>query len=161
MIAFRSAGSVYKIDQNGYIVLQLSEETAKNIANAEAQLGARSAEALDFFKRALHDLLSRERKANDVVKDFAVSIEDYIKALSKKKDYGEALRVLREQGIIAPTQQGVLDKLYAYRGDAHGVAHAGNTKEPGEADAMWFLETMVAQVKMIEAKIKTMPPEKQ
>ena len=153
-VAFRSAGSVYSADENGHVVLQVSEETAANIKNTEQQLGVRSPEALDFFKRALRDLLTRERTPNDIVKDFAIAMEDYLVTLAGKKDYKQALRALQDQGIIAPTQHGVLDKLYAYRGDAHGVAHAGNTEEPDEAAAVWFLETFVAQVKLIEARVK-------
>lgn len=154
VVIFRSAGSVYTVNKRGQVVLSIPEETAKNIAGTEEGLGSKSGEALDFFKRALHDLLSRGRTANDIVKDFAISMEDYIKAISGKKDYGEALKALRARGVIAATQQGVLDKLYAYRGDAHGVAHSGNTEEPSTVDAVWFLETFVAQVKMIEAKLK-------
>lgn len=154
MVAFRSAGSVYSVDKNGHVVLRVSEETAANIKSAEQQLGVRSPEALDFFKRALRDLLGRERTPNDIVKDFAIAMEDYLVALAGKKGYRQALQALQEQGIIAPTQHGVLDKLYAYRGDAHGVTHAGNTKEPDEASAVWFLETFVAQVKLIEARVK-------
>ena len=152
-LAFRSAGSVYKVNTNNQIVLQVSTETAKNIEGTERELAARSPEALDFFRRALSDLLARKRGANDIVKDFAVAMEDYLKAIAGKKDFGEALRELRTKGIIAATQQGVLEKLYAYRGDAHGVAHSGNTEEPNEVDAVWFLETFIAQIKMIEAKL--------
>lgn len=155
IVSFQSAGSVYTVDLEGRVILAIPEETAKNIGSAEEGLGSKSVEALDFFRRALHDLLTRERSANDIVKDFAISMEDYIKAVARKNDYGEALKTLRAQGTIAATQQGVLDKLYAYRGDAHGVAHSGNTEEPVTADAVWYLETFVAQVKMIEAKLKS------
>lgn len=154
--AFQTAGSVYEMSESGQVLLKISEETATNIESAEEQIGARSTEALDFFRRAFRDLLTCARKPNDIVKDFAVAIEDYVMALVKNKDYKKAITLLREQGIIVATQQGVLDKLYAYRGDAHGVAHTGNTEEPDEADAVWFLETLVAQVKLIEAKIKAM-----
>jgi len=154
LTAFRTSGCVYAPNQQGEIVLQISEDTAKNIKSAQEQMGGRSPEALDFFQRALSDLLSRGRNANDIIKDFAVSMEDYLKGVTGKKGFDEALRELRTQGILAATQEGVLTKLYAYRGDAHGVAHSGNTEEPKVVDAVWFLETFVAQVKMIEAKLK-------
>ena len=153
-LAFHSSGSVYAVNETGDIVLKMSEETAAGIRVAEESLEAHSTEALDFFRRALHDLLTRAREANDIVKDFAIAMEDYITSIAGNKDYKTALHILRERGVVAPTQQGVLEKLYAYRGDAHGVAHSGNTAEPSEADAVWFLETLVAQMKMIEAKIK-------
>ncbi len=153
-VAFRTAGSVYGINENGEVVLVIPQETAQNVDAVEKTLGEQSAEALDFFQRALHDLLTRGRSANDIVKDFAIAMEDYVKALAGQKDYTAALRVLRDRGVVAAAQQGVLEKLYAYRGDASGVAHTGNTEEPGEADALWFLETLVAQVKMIGAKTR-------
>lgn len=156
--AFQTAGSVYEVNRSGQIVLKLSEETAKNIETTDEQLAVRSADALDFFRRAYRDLLTRARNPNDIVKDFAVALEDYLIALTNKKDYKEAIRFMRDQNIIAPLQQGVLEKLYAYRGDAQGVAHSGNTEEPGEVDAVWFLETFVAQVRLIEAKMRDKNP---
>lgn len=152
-LAFRSAGSVYTIDDEGQVVLEVSEKTARNIETVRGVLASHSAKAADFFDRALHDLLSRERSANDVVKDFAIAMENYVASISGKADYKEALKELEKRGVIKGIQCQILTKLYAYRGDADGVAHAGNTDEPTEVDAMWFLETIVAQIKLIEAKL--------
>ncbi len=152
-VSFQSAGSVYTVDASGQIILKIPEETARNIQEAESTLETHSSDGLDFFRRAVRDLLSREREANDIIKDFAVAMEKYIEALTGKSSFKEALKHLEEQGVLAPTQREVLNKLYAYRGDADGVAHSGNTKEPGDADAIWFLETFVAQIRLIEARL--------
>ncbi|MEA2112519.1 MAG: hypothetical protein U9P50_00910 [Patescibacteria group bacterium] len=152
--AFNVSGSVYTIDGDNQVVLKIDEGIAESIEDVQGIFSEHSGDALDFFRRALNGLLTREKTPNDIIKDFAISIENYIKVIGDKDSYKKAIISLRESGIIAPTQQGVLDKLYAYRGDADGVAHSGNTDEPSEVDAVWFLETLVAQVKLIEAKIK-------
>jgi len=47
-----------------------------------------------------------------------------------------------------------LDKIYAYRSDTDGVVHSGNGEKPDEIDALWFLETVVAQLLFIDRKLK-------
>lgn len=152
--ALYTSGSVYSLNQNGKIVLQLSEETSKNASIVEEIMTKRTEQGVGFFKKALRDLLSRERDANDIVKDFSVALEDYLKKLMNQDSYEKAITLLKTQEIITPTQKALVDKLYAYRGDSHGVAHASDSRVPEEVDAVWFLETLIAQVKLIDARMK-------
>ena len=43
--------------------------------------------------------------------------------------------------------------LHEFRSDADGAGHAGNSITPTEETALWFLEIMVAQLRMINRKM--------
>lgn len=50
--------------------------------------------------------------------------------------------------------QEVIDKIYANRSDMYGIAHAGGSQEPDDIDTLWFLETVMAQMKLIDRRLK-------
>lgn len=84
-----------------------------------------------------------------------VVFEEYLKKTNCKNSIEKAIQYLKDKFLFHATQIQIIEKLMAYRGDAWGVAHAGNGPEPDERDALWFLESIIAQIRYIESKIKS------
>lgn len=151
--AFRLSGSVYAL-RNGRICLIPSEQTAAKLTEVHKSLSAFPLCQETFFT-GVGDLMGRKRKPPDVVKDLFIGVEGYFKAITGENDYGAALKALSKTGTIGPIQRSVMDKLYGYRSDAQGVGHAGNTPTPTEIDALWFLDTMLAQLIHVDRTLKS------
>lgn len=143
--AFRLSGSVYALSTVGRIELIPSEVTAKQLNEVRAILSPYDA-CNQAFIGAAGDLMGRRRKPDDIVKDLWIGTEGYLKAITGEKDFAPALKALRTDGTINPMQSAIIDKLHGYRSDAHGAAHATDSPAPTEAEALWFLETLLAQI---------------
>jgi len=150
--AFDLSGSVYTVS-NRRVELRVSEDFAKKIEETKPVLSS-SPSAYEKFFDAVGNLIGRKAKCEDVVKDIFIAFEDYLKNQTRTKDYGAAVTNLEKNNIILPTQKALLEKIYAYRSDTYGVGHAGNSRKPHEIDALWFLETVVAQISFINRKLK-------
>lgn len=150
--AFALSGSVYDI-RNTRVVLRVDAETAKQVDEAGAIISGNPSASEKYFT-AVGDLFGRKAKPEDIVKDIFIAFEDYLKDLTEAKDYGGAVALLQSQGLISSTQKALLEKIYAYRSDTYGVGHAGNGLKPDELDAMWFLETVGAQIRFIGKRKK-------
>ena len=151
--AFRLSGSVYTLDDHGRVNRVPSETLAKKLAEVEPVLSPYPKSFIAFYN-AVGDLMGRRRKADDIVKDLFVGAEGYLKSITGANDYGAAIKELHKRRVLNTIQRGLMEKLYGYRSDADGVGHAGNTAAPTEMDALWFLETMLAQLSHIDRKIK-------
>ncbi len=152
--AFDLSGSVYRVDWgSGQVHLRVDEKTAQSIEEAKTIL-SQNQSAYEKFFGAVGDLFGRKRNPADIVKDIFVSFEDYLKSKMQASDFGRAIDKLMGVGIIEATQKALMDKTYAYRSDVYGSAHAGGSREPDEIDALWFLETVVAQIKLIDRRLK-------
>lgn len=150
--ALNLSGSVYGLNDRR-IELKVEEDLAKKI-EATKNVLANSSSAHDKFFEAIGNLFGRKAKPEDIVKDIFVAFEGYLKERTGSKDYGGAIDNLAKSGVISVTQKALLDKIYAYRSDTYGVGHAGNAKQPGEVDALWFVETVVAQLLFLDRKLK-------
>jgi len=150
--AFEIAGSVYKIDNDGHVVLRVEQKLAQNIDTAGEVLSSSRA-GKDGFLDAVGGFMGRKETPENVVKGVFVAFEDYLKIQTKTKDYGTAVSKLAADGIISPTQKALLEKIYAYRSDTYGVGHAGNNESPKELDALWFIETVTPQILFIDRKL--------
>ena len=142
--AFRLSGSVYVL-RRGRLELIPSEETARKLQEISRVLEPYQDCAGTFFA-AVGDLMGRKRKPDDIVKDLFVGAEGYLKKITGENDFGSAVKALNKEGVLNTIQRGVMEKLYGYRSDARGVGHAGNSPTPTERDALWFLETLLAQL---------------
>ena len=90
----------------------------------------------------------------DIVKDIFVASEGYLKAKTETSRFGDAIKDLFKKNLINKEQKKVLEALHEFRSDADGAGHAGNSVTPTEETALWFLDTLVAQLRMIDKKIK-------
>lgn len=151
--AFELSGSVYYVDKNGHVNLKIDEELSKDLKKVEKAL-SETKTSYELFFETVGKLKSRKDEPENIVKDIFISFENYLKEKTGKSDFGESISYLERQGIINKIQKGLLDKIYAYRSDAFGVTHAGASKTPDEIDALWFLETVVAQLIFLDRKFK-------
>lgn len=151
--AFKLSGSVYTINNERRVELVVATDLAKKIQDVKQVLGDNTS-AYEKFFNAVGNLFGRKAKADDIVKDVFVAFEDYLKEKTKKNDYGSAVAHLEKQGVISVTQKALLEKIYAYRSDTYGVVHSGNSKKPGEVDALWFVETVIPQLLFVDRKLK-------
>lgn len=150
--AFKLSGSVYTIN-NRRVELIIDENLAKKIEEAKTVLSIKPS-AYEKFLNGVRDLVGRKAKAEDIIKDIFIAFEDYLKSQTFMKNFGEAIKKLEKDKIISPTQKGLLDKIYAYRSDTYGVGHAGKSRKPDEIDALWFLETVIPQILLIDRRLK-------
>jgi hypothetical protein len=151
--AFELSGSVYYVDNNGRINLKIDENLAKDLREAEEILSAVKT-SYELFFETVGKLMSRKDEPKNIVKDIFIALENYLKEKTGKSDFGESVSYLEKQGLINKIQKGLLDKIYAYRSDAFAVTHAGGSEKPDEIDSLWFLESIVAQLKFIDRKLK-------
>ena len=150
--AFSLSGSVYTIN-NRRIELKIDKDLAEKLESIKPILSTHQSAYEKFFD-GIGNLFGRKAKAEDIVKDVFVAFEDYLKTQTGAKEYGGALSHLEKTGVISSTQRALLEKVYAYRSDTYGVGHAGNSQKPQEVDALWFVETVTAQILFIDRKLK-------
>lgn len=150
--AFRLSGSVYTVNDRR-VELIIDENLANKIEEVKTTLSENQSSYEKFFN-AVGNLVGRKAKAEDIVKDVFIAFEDYLKEKTKAKDYGGAISILEKEKIISPTQKALLGKVYAYRSDTYGVGHAGNSAKPKEVDALWFIETVIPQLLLVDRKLK-------
>lgn len=151
--AFDLSGSVYYVDKDNLINLRIENKLAQNLKETENIL-SESEKSYKIFFEAVGNLMTRKAKAKDIVKDLFVAFENYLKEKANENDFGKAIESFQKQELITNIQKVLLDKIYGYRSDAFAVGHAGNSREPDEIDALWFLETVIAQLKLIDKRLK-------
>ncbi|MFH1767382.1 MAG: hypothetical protein ABH826_04855 [Patescibacteria group bacterium] len=152
-IAFTNSGSVYGFNEDGQVILKVDEATAKNIAEIHTIL-----EPVDNARKIYQDcvdgLITRSKVPRDIVGDMYVVLEDFLINTTKQRGYDEAIRYVRDELGFHQTQIQIIEKLRAYRGDVYGPAHAGKGSEPKEVDALWYFESVIAQIKYVDSKNK-------
>lgn len=148
--AFELSGSVYKIIGRRQIELKIDKELAEKIDSVKKILQPFPVFYERFFN-AVGNLVGRKAKPEDVVKDIYVSAEGYLKSITGENTFGDAVKYLDRKSLIISEQKKVLEALQRFRSDAEGAGHAGNSSKPTEATALWFLDTMIAQLRMIDA----------
>lgn len=152
-IAFDNSGSVYEIDKEGQVVLRIDEKMADSITETDKVLESFE-NAQKVFRDCVDGLITRTKQAKDIVGDMYVVFEEYLKKITEQKSFEEAMKFLNNSLGFHPTQIQIMEKLKAYRGDVWGAAHAGNSSEPKEEDALWYLESVIAQIRYVDNKIK-------
>ncbi len=150
--AFKLSGSVYKINDKNRIELKIDKDAAEKIDSIK-QILAPYPELSHRFFQAVGNLVGRRAKPEDVVKDIFVASEGYLKLITQTSRFGEAVKELFKKNHINKEQKKVLDALHEFRSDAYGAGHAGNSVTPDEESALWFLDTIIAQMRMIEKKV--------
>lgn len=149
--AFDLSRSVYQINGQGLVELRVTMDLANATDNVLNILNSDSKSA-ETFSKAAGDLFGRRMKPEDIVSDLFISLEDYVKTLSGKKNLSESLKALEKNTILTPHQSSLVEKLSAYRSDSYGVAHSGNYPPPKEDDALWFLRTVEALILLIDGR---------
>lgn len=151
--AFDLSGSVYFMNDDGEINLRTTEDLAKELRITEKILSKNKSAYSKFFE-AVGNLMGRKDTQENIVKDIFVAFEDYLKQKTRKTEFNQAISWLSTNGHLTNTQKSLNEKLYAYRSDVYGVTHAGNSKTPDEIDALWYLETTISQIKLINRKLE-------
>ncbi len=151
--AFSLSGSVYTLSQNSRIELEIDKDSAEKIDSMKSILAPYPEFSQRFFQ-AVANLVGRRAKPEDVVKDIFVAAEGYLKAVTGESGFGDAVKDLLKKNLINREQKKVLDAIHAFRSDADGAGHAGNSATPTEKTALWFLDTVVAQLRMIDKVIQ-------
>ncbi len=150
--AFALSGSVYFVNDEGRINLKTDEELVEKIEQMKEVLSSNEPAYTRYFN-AVGNLMGRKDSPENIVKDIFIAFEDYLKNKTGKNEFGQAVDYLKTNNIITSTQKALIDKLYAYRSDVKGAAHAGNSKNPDEIDTLWYLETVTSQIKLIDRRI--------
>lgn len=146
--AFKLSGSVYELSGK-QIELSIDQDVAEKIESIQAILIPYS-EFHERFFNAVGNLFRRKAKPEDVVKDIFVASEGYLKQITGENTFTNAINKLFKDGMIGKEQKKVLIALHEYRSDTDGSGHAGNSPTPNEENALWYLDTMIAQIRMID-----------
>lgn len=146
------SGCVYRLNKNRFELkiekdLVDKVDSVKNILKPYPEFNER-------FYQAVGNLVGRRSKPEDIVKDIFVAVEGYLKAVTGGSRFGDSIKELSKQDLINKEQVKVLDALNAFASDSSGTRHAGNGDVPTEETALWFLDTIVAQIRMIDKVIK-------
>lgn len=152
--AFQLSGSVYSTTQSNRIELNIDSDIIEKIDSVKEILASYPEFSHRFFQ-AVGNLVGRKAKPEDIVKDIFVASEGYLKAKTETSRFGDAIKELFKKNLINKEQKKVLEALHEFRSDADGAGHAGNSVTPTEETALWFLDTLVAQLRMIDKKIKS------
>jgi len=153
VLAFQSSGSVYEFSRDGEVILKIDDITADNITSTDKILSPLQ-DANSVYRDCVNGLLTRSKLPKDVVGDMYIVFEEYLKKSTNSRSADTAIKFLKTQLMLHSTQTQILEKLKAYRGDVWGVAHAGNSPQPKEEDALWYLESIITMIKYIDIKIK-------
>jgi hypothetical protein len=150
--ALQLSGSVYRLN-GGRIELGIDQEMSEKIDSVKPILSSYP-EFSHRFYQAVGNLLGRKAKAEDVVKDVFVAAEGYLKDKTGGSTFGDAIKELSKKQLITNEEKKTLEALYQFRSDADGAGHAGNSAAPTEHTALWFLDTLIAQLRTIDRAIK-------
>lgn len=147
--SFQLSGSIYRTTRDNHVELKIDQDVAEKIESIKNVL-ADYPEFHHRFFQAVGNLVGRKAKPEDVVKDIFVASEGYLKKITNTSRFGEAVKELAKSGAINKEQKKVLEALHEFRSDSDGAGHAGNSKTPTEETALWFLDTLIAQMRMID-----------
>ena len=150
--AFINSGSVYEFGEEGTVLLKIDDISAKNITATNIILEPFE-KAVNLYRDCIDGLITRSKQPKNVVGDMYVVFEEYLKNITKVSGVENWNKFLKDKFRFHPTQIAIINKLVAYRGDVWGPGHAGNGKEPDESDAVWFLESVITQIRYIDSKI--------
>ncbi len=146
--SFIFSGSVYGFMENGEVQLKIDKDLASSLQETEKIFSEE--DLRNKFFSIIGDFISRKIKAKRLVNDLWIVFEGFIKFITEEKSTEKAMNSLVGKKLLNKLQLETVKKLYGYRSDALGVAHAGNTEEPSEKDALWFLESLSSLIKLIE-----------
>jgi hypothetical protein len=146
------SGSVYTLNKNRF-ELKIEKDLAEKVDSIKEILKPYP-EFNERFYQAVGNLVGRKAKSEDVVKDTFVAVEGYLKAVTNTSRFGEAIKDLSKKNLINKEQVKILEALNTFASDASGARHAGNGDVPTEETTLWFLDTLVAQIRMIDKVIK-------
>lgn len=152
--AFALSGSVYYLDRDGRVAMRMEPDATARVAEASKVLTP-FAKAKAVFDAAVAGLLSRREEPKNVVRDVALAFEEYLKSISGEGDFGAATNALRRRGVLTATQAGIMDKLNGFKSETFGPSHPGPARTPTEGDAVWFVETVSAQLKFLANAVRT------
>lgn len=150
--AFVNSGSVYEFNSEGYVTLKVDEPSAEAITRVDEILSPFE-QAQELYRNTVDGLITRSKHPKDIVGDMYIIWEDFLNRITGKDSYENAIKHLKGTLKLHPTQIHLFEKLRAYRGDVWGAAHAGNGQTPDEGDALWYLESLNAQINYLNSKI--------
>ncbi|HUD05102.1 MAG TPA: hypothetical protein VMR59_03885 [Patescibacteria group bacterium] len=152
-LAFINSGSVYEFNQDAQVNLSIDETVAEQITKTDSVLEPfNNAQAV--YRDCIDGLITRSKAPKDVVGDIYIVLEEYSKQITQQDTFEKAIEYFRTKLAFHPTQIQLIEKLKAYRGDVWGVAHAGKGLMPDEPEALWYTESVIAQINYIDNKIK-------
>jgi len=151
--AFINSGSVYEFSQDGNILLVIDESLAEKITKTDTVLKP-IPDAQNKFRNLVDGLIHRSIDPADAVGDVYIVFEDYCKKKSRLDTFEKSFIQICKLIPLHPIQIQIMEKLKAYRGDVWGSAHAGKGDKPGEAEALWYLEAILNQIKYLESKLE-------
>lgn len=146
--AFALSGSVYGLDWEGHVILRMEPDAAALVQEASKTLTP-LAQAKGVFDAAVSGLLSRREEPKNVIRDVNLAFEDYLKSVTDEGGFGDAIDVLQRRGVLTATQAGLMGKLNGFKSETFGPSHPGSARTPTQADALWFVESVSAQVKFL------------
>lgn len=157
--AFLLSGSVYQVSEEYQIELKIDKDAAEKINSMQIIL-APYQDYKQRFLEAVGNLVARKSKPENVVKDVFVAAEGYLKEVTNTSSFGDAVKFLSKKDLINREQKKVMEAIHGFSSDTDGTRHAGNSPTPTEENALWFLETIIAQLRMIDKKQKSLPQAK-
>lgn len=152
-LAFFNSGSVYEFSTDGEVILKIEDASAEKITKVDEILEPFK-EAQDVYRDSVDGLIKRSKAPKDIVGDMYIVFEEFSKKITNQTTPDKAINFFRDKLGFHSTQIQIIEKLKAYRGDVWGAAHAGNTPKPDEGDALWYLESIIAQINYINSKFK-------
>lgn len=152
-LAFSNSGSVYEFSSDGQVILKIDDTTAKEITKVDSILEP-FYKAQAVYRDSIDGLIARSKAPKNIIGDTYIAFEEYSKQITRQDSFDKAIGYFRTKLALHPTQIHIIEKLKAYRGDVWGVAHAGNGLMPNETEALWYMESVIAQIKYIDGKIK-------
>ena len=141
----------------GGIEWRFPEVTAEVIGAATRRLteSTRLAAVAAQWQKALAHLSERPPDSENCIKDAVGALEGTVRILSGKHTptFSSLITPFSRQINMHPALAGVVEKVYAYRGDEQGVAH-GATKEARDltAEAEMVLHVSAASIIYFEKK---------
>ena len=147
-----NSGSVYDFDDSGHVTLRVDDNTSKNISAVSNILDSFE-ESQVKFNKATEGLINRSIDPADAVGDIYIIFEDFCKKITNTNKFEGALDVISSKTLLHPTQINIIEKLKGYGSDVWGARHAGNSPKPSEAEAMWYLDTVMSLIKYLNIKV--------
>ena len=142
-------GIAWRLDRQGHVIRALNPQVARHIEEARTLLtDPRFRGPDEQFERAIVYMSKRpEPEEENCVKDAIGAVEAVANILAGTT--GVQLNRLLDRepfsSAIHPTIKGAIDKIYAYRGVAPGVAHGQvGPSVVSLAEAMWVLSVSAA-----------------
>lgn len=148
--AFILSGSVYKVNDNGTIELKIEKELAKNIEDLKPILTPFQ-ESYALIFNAIGGLVNNKITPEKAINDIWIAFENYLKEKTDGKDFSDCMKKLNNKELNK-FQTAIVEKLHGFRSDSFSVAHAGNSDVPDTLDALWFIESVVTYIKLIDKR---------